>query len=140
MMPSSSPRAFESTSKRADVALVELLARISDLKLGDQGVEDMRRLYSGTYQAQRSLLDVPTEWVRANQLTNHPAGTGDSSKVGEDAVNRTRRQLERPRRAKRRHRREPSALRLTRQGQWHAIPRREKVEIGNSSSEEKIHE
>ena len=46
--------------------MLPILARISDLKLGDKGVEDTRCLYSCVNQAQGSPpRRVDTQWVRA---------------------------------------------------------------------------
>ncbi len=39
--------------------------RISDLKVGEKSVEDIRCLCSCVNQAQGSLLEVDTQWVRA---------------------------------------------------------------------------
>ena len=46
-------------------AAKQIKARISDLKLGDKGVEDMHRLCSCVNRAQGSLPEVDTQWVRA---------------------------------------------------------------------------
>ncbi len=42
-----------------------ILARISDLKIADNGVEDAQRLCSRVNQAHRSRQEVDTHWVRA---------------------------------------------------------------------------
>ena len=42
-----------------------ILARISDLKIADNGVGDAQRLCSRVNQAQGSRQEVDTQWVRA---------------------------------------------------------------------------
>ena len=61
-----------------------ILTWISDLKLGDKGVEDMRRLCSCVNQAQGSLPEVDTQWVRAKISLFHSRSTGFCASLFKD--------------------------------------------------------
>ena len=58
--------------------------RISDLKLGDKGVEDIRRLCSCVNQALGSLSEVDTQWVRAKISPFNSPSTGFCASISKD--------------------------------------------------------
>ena len=58
--------------------------RISDLKIGDKSVEDMRRLCSCVNRAHGSLPEVDTQWVRAKISPFNFRSTGFCASIFKD--------------------------------------------------------
>ena len=81
-MPPDEPPVIGKEAIRARMKAV--LARISDLKVGDNAVEDIRSLCSCVKQAQASLLEVDTQWVRAKISLFNSRSTGSCASIFKD--------------------------------------------------------
>ncbi len=132
------------------------LVQISDLKLGDKRVEDMRWLCSCVHRAYGSLPEVDTQWVRARISPFNPRSIGFCASIFKDrgaataerVTNQEKQRIERSevtpwgkcqRRGGLEARNRPSKSAelpdepsLTREDGWPMVLCKDEVEIGNS--------
>ena len=62
--------------RRVGYTRISIIARISDLKISDEAVEDVHRLCSCVIRAQGNLQEVDTQWVRASGVADQGRQAG----------------------------------------------------------------